>query len=65
VERRLKPASQLAARLTFAAQQAKRVSYVVEIQATGRIEPVMGQHPTGYKREFRLFGPFQNGGIAR
>jgi hypothetical protein len=26
----------------------KLVSYVVEIQATGQIEPVMGQHPTGY-----------------
>jgi hypothetical protein len=24
------------------------VSYVVEVQATGQIEPVMGQHPTGY-----------------
>jgi len=26
----------------------KLVSYVVEIQATGQIEPVMGQKPTGY-----------------
>jgi hypothetical protein len=26
----------------------KLVSYVVEIQATGQIEPLMGQHPTGY-----------------
>jgi hypothetical protein len=26
----------------------KLVSYVVEVQATGQIEPVMGQHPTGY-----------------
>src|SRR5262245_51469478 len=26
----------------------KLVSYVVEIQATGQIEPVMGQNPTGY-----------------
>lgn len=26
----------------------KLVSYVVEIQTTGQIEPVMGQHPTGY-----------------
>jgi hypothetical protein len=26
----------------------KLVSYVVEIQATGQIEPIMGQHPTGY-----------------
>jgi hypothetical protein len=26
----------------------KLVSYVVEIQATGLVEPVMGQHPTGY-----------------
>lgn len=26
----------------------KLVSYVVEIQATGQIEPVMGQHPAGY-----------------
>ena|SRR3974390_32202 len=26
----------------------KLASYVVEIQATGQIEPVMGQHPTGY-----------------
>ena len=26
----------------------KLVSYVVEIQVTGQIEPVMGQHPTGY-----------------
>jgi hypothetical protein len=26
----------------------KLVSYVVEIQATGQIEPVMGRHPTGY-----------------
>lgn len=26
----------------------KLVSYVVELQATGQIEPVMGQHPTGY-----------------
>jgi len=26
----------------------KLVSYVVEIQATGKIEPVMGQNPTGY-----------------
>lgn len=24
------------------------VSYVIEIQATGKIEPVMGEHPTGY-----------------
>jgi hypothetical protein len=24
------------------------VSYVVEVQATGQIEPVMGSHPTGY-----------------
>jgi Lipocalin-like domain len=26
----------------------KLISYVVEIQATGQIEQVMGQHPTGY-----------------
>lgn len=26
----------------------KLVSYVVEIQATGQIEPIIGQHPTGY-----------------
>lgn len=26
----------------------KLVSYVVEVQATGQIEPVMGSHPTGY-----------------
>jgi hypothetical protein len=26
----------------------KLVSYVVEVQATGQTEPVMGQHPTGY-----------------
>jgi hypothetical protein len=26
----------------------KLVSYVVEVQATGQIEPVMGQHPAGY-----------------
>jgi len=26
----------------------KLVSYVIEIQATGQIEPVMGEHPTGY-----------------
>lgn len=26
----------------------KLVSYVVEVQATGQIEPVMGQRPTGY-----------------
>lgn len=26
----------------------KLVSYVVEVQATGKIEPVMGQRPTGY-----------------
>jgi hypothetical protein len=26
----------------------KLVSYVVEIQASGQVEPVMGQHPTGY-----------------
>jgi hypothetical protein len=26
----------------------KLVSYVVEVQATGLIEPVMGQHPAGY-----------------
>lgn len=26
----------------------KLVSYMVEVQATGQIEPVMGQHPTGY-----------------
>lgn len=26
----------------------KLVSYVVEVQATGQIEPVMGEHPTGY-----------------
>ena len=26
----------------------KLMSYVVEVQATGQFEPVMGQHPTGY-----------------
>ena len=26
----------------------KLVSYVVEVQATGQIEPVMGSQPTGY-----------------
>jgi hypothetical protein len=26
----------------------KLVSYVVEVQTTGAIEPVMGEHPTGY-----------------
>jgi hypothetical protein len=26
----------------------KLVAYEVEVQATGQIEPVMGQHPTGY-----------------
>jgi lipocalin-like protein len=26
----------------------KLISYLVEVQATGQIEPVMGQHPSGY-----------------